>query len=442
MTLFDAFQDQLKISVDTYFSMLRSRLELELSKSDFAEDGIEEDENQDLSGRARFLIRKLRERGWLDYERGEDFKEYIVIPEYSIRILELFHWLMSEETPSGFSYVYESYATLKSANEESSSHYEKLTALNGAYDKTLALIKILKTVYHNINRYFQAQIDLVNVNKVLEVHFDDFLQRIVETHIRPLKIKDSVPKYKIPIIEILDSWLENNDILQGMAQATMDNSRLQADRIDYYRGEIIQKVFFVKESYERIEQEYIGEIDNKIRKYTRTTIQKIEILTNHDKTVRGNIIYLLNEMAQQPKNEDLTDRVQDVIQLRQQKYLTENGLYSQRRGRKRVMQNPVLVEDTGQDLTPLAQKEFAGVLNSPYTKKRVFEYMEQALCKQPVTYMEDFMLENDEQYILSLLAVMQGEDRMSPYKTTLLEDKVRKGIYAIPQVRFEAKEEE
>jgi len=38
-----------------------------------------------------------------------------------------------------------------------------------------------------------------SINQILSSHFDDFGQKVVETYIRPLKIKDSVPKYRVSI---------------------------------------------------------------------------------------------------------------------------------------------------------------------------------------------------------------------------------------------------
>ena len=53
----------------------------------------DEDELRDISGRARFLIRKLGSKGWFEKERGTDFREYITVPGCSSRLLELFHAL-------------------------------------------------------------------------------------------------------------------------------------------------------------------------------------------------------------------------------------------------------------------------------------------------------------------------------------------------------------
>ena len=94
--LYTAYRENLKIREDTLYSMLRSRLEQQLADATFEGEDIDEDELRDISGRARFLIRKLCGKGWFEKERGDDFEEYITVPSYSSRLLELFHQLRDD----------------------------------------------------------------------------------------------------------------------------------------------------------------------------------------------------------------------------------------------------------------------------------------------------------------------------------------------------------
>ena len=77
--LYAAYQENLKIREDVLYSMLRGRLEQELADATFEDEDIDEEELRDISGRARFLIRKLCSKGWFEKERGDDFEEYITI---------------------------------------------------------------------------------------------------------------------------------------------------------------------------------------------------------------------------------------------------------------------------------------------------------------------------------------------------------------------------
>ena len=56
--LYAAYQENLKIREDVLYSMLRGRLEQELADATFEDEDIDEEELRDISGRARFLIRK------------------------------------------------------------------------------------------------------------------------------------------------------------------------------------------------------------------------------------------------------------------------------------------------------------------------------------------------------------------------------------------------
>ena len=103
--LYLVYRDNLKIPEDTLYSVLRSNLEQQLADAAFEGEDIDEDELRDISGRARFLIRKLCSKGWVEKERGEDFQEYITVPGYSSRLLELFHQLRDDSPVRGYSFV-------------------------------------------------------------------------------------------------------------------------------------------------------------------------------------------------------------------------------------------------------------------------------------------------------------------------------------------------
>ena len=153
----------------------------------------------------------------------------------------------------GYSYVFGTYSSLTVA-KEGDNPYEKMMALYSAYENTMALIKMLKTVYHNVKRFFQLQIEMQDVNQVLASHFDDFGQHVVEAYIRPLKIKDSVPKYRVPIQKILDEWLEDKTTLLAMANAALQDKRKET--LEACRRDLLEKIFWIKERYERIERDY------------------------------------------------------------------------------------------------------------------------------------------------------------------------------------------
>ena len=64
--LYDAYRENLKIPESKLYTMLRSNLEQQLADASFDGEDIDEEELKDISGRARFLIRKLCAKGWFE----------------------------------------------------------------------------------------------------------------------------------------------------------------------------------------------------------------------------------------------------------------------------------------------------------------------------------------------------------------------------------------
>ncbi len=395
--------------------MLRGRLEQELADATFEDEDIDEEELRDISGRARFLIRKLCSKGWFEKERGDDFEEYITIPNYSSRLLELFHQLRDDSPARGYSYVFGTFSALKVA-DDSDNAYEKMTALYSAYDNTTALISLLQMVYHNVKHYFQMQIDMQDVNQVLAAHFNDFGQKVVEAYIRPLKIKDSVPKYRVPIQSILRRWEEDDALLMTMANEALRDKR--GKTLEDCRADLLRKIFWIEERYDNLEKDYLEEIDTQVRRYTRAATQKIENLTNRD---------------------ELVDQIQPAFQLYEQSFLSEKSLWYRKRPGKRMKAATVLIQD---DQVPNTEEQVraAQLLQSKYGRAAVNAYVQGWLGDADMRCSEELSLEEDKDYIMSLLAILGSKDASAGYVVQELDGIFCKNGYSIPQMQIRRKE--
>ena len=434
--LYCAYRESLKIPENMLYMMLRSKLEQQLADATFDGEDIDEEELRDVSGRARFLIRKLCAKGWFEKERGEDFDEYITVPGYSSRLLELFHQLRDDSPIRGYSYVFGTYSTLKVA-DEGDNVYDKMAAMYSAYDNTQSLINLLQMVYHNVKHFFQVQIEMQEVNQVLASHFDDYGQKIAEAYIRPLKIKDSVPKYRGPIQAILKSWVEDDALLIAMSNAALQDKR--GSSLEECRTDLLKKIFWVKERYDSIERDYLDEIDGQVRRYTRATTQKIENLTNRDHNVRGNLNYLLQELSRNRRASELVEQIQPAFQLYEQSFISEKSLWYRKRPGKRTKAVPVPIEDTSIDDEILRQAQ--AMLHSEYDRAAVEAYVENWLGQSDTCYSKDMQLQDDKAYIMSLLTVLAGSDRNARYTVKELGGNFTENEYTVPQLQISRKEE-
>ena len=434
--LYTAYRENLKILEQDFYMMLRSKLEQQLADATFEGEDIDEEELRDISGRARFLIRKLYSKGWFEKERGEDFEEYITVPGYSSRLLEVFHQLRDDSPVRGYSYVFGTYSTLKVA-ADSENIYDKMAAIYSAYDNTRSLIDLLQMVYHNVKHYFQIQVKMQEVNEVLASHFDDFGQKVVEAYIRPLKIKDSVPKYRVPIQAVLTGWLEDEPLLLALSNAALQDRR--GGTLEECRRDLLQKIFWVKDRYDSIEHEYLDEIDRQVRRYTRATTQKLENLTNRDHNVRGNLNYLLTSLGRNHRASELVEQIQPVFQFYEQSFLSEKSLWHRKRPGKRAKAAPVLIED--QELDAGVEAQAVELLRTEYNRSAVSRYVEQWLGERGICYSKDLVLSDDKAYIMSMLAVLTGQDPEAGYLVRELVGNYTQGQYTIPQLQITRRKE-
>lgn len=433
--LYSAYRDNLKIREDAFYSMLRSKLEEQLADATFEGEDIDEEELRDISGRARFLIRKLCSKGWFEKERGDDFEEYITVPGYSSRLLELFHQLRDDSPVRGYSYVFNTYSSLKVANE-GGNVYEKMAAVYSAYENTSELIKLLQMVYHNVKRYFRMQSDMQDVNQVLASHFDDLGQKVIEAYIRPLKIKDSVPKYRVPIQSVLKNWAEDDALLLAMANAALQDKR--GDTVENCRSDLLQKIFWVDERYDNLEHDYLDEIDTQVRRCTRAATQKVENLMNRDQNVRGNLNVLLTALSRNRRAGDLVDQIQPAFQLYEQSFLSEKSLWFRKRPGKRTKAAPVLIQEPNPDADAIAQ---AGkLLRSEYGRAAIAAYVRGWLGDAEIRKFKDLKIQDDKAYIMSLLAVLTSQDPSAQYQIKELEGTFSEYGYSIPQMQIRRKE--
>ena len=291
-------------------------------------------------------------------------------------------------------------------------------------------------VYHNVKHYFQMQIDMQDVNQVLASHFDDFGQKVIEAYIRPLKIKDSVPKYRVPIQSVLRNWAEDDTLLLAMSNAALQDKR--GDTIAHCRADLLRKMFWIDERYDNMEHDFLDEIDTQVRRYTRAATQKVENLTNRDQNVRGNLNILLTALSRNRRASNLVDQIQPVFQLYEQSFLSEKSLWYRKRPGKRTKAAPVLIQETMPDADAAAQA--AQLLRSEYGRAAIAAYVQGWLGDADVCYSKDLDIKNDKAYIMSLLAVLTSGDPAAEHQVKELGGTFRENGYSIPQMQICRKE--
>ncbi len=430
--LHDAFREELEIRREDLIARLVDSMETEIMDADFSDDMTQDEQGEDisgLSGRAHFLLRKLRDCGWIETEYARDsFDELITLPDYAIRVIEVLYDLTREGRKEYNSYVYATYAAL----EDSDAHPEyRYQALNTAYENTMRLVDELKTLYNNIRRYFARIQPEMDPNRLLSAHFDEYKKTVIDAVYYPLKTMDSVPRFKNPIRGILNQWQSDDNILreivrQGIAAGIFENEEAG-------EAEAVRMIHSVTDTYDGLD-DLIDQIDRKHTDYTNASLEKIRYLINVDRGARGRLVNILQH-ADQP---ELLREMRDSLEAYRHVWVSQESLYDRVERKARTEGKPMKAEPVRADEG--VQAEFLKNIRRQYPNRRIDGWVLEKLKEKPELSTADVAIESSEDFILFMLGTIRGTEKSAPYTVRFAEGYETSGGCRLPKVWFGRKE--
>lgn len=431
--LYRAFKTELKLRRDKLADMLEENLATELLDSDF--DGELNDEENTISGRAKFLVRKLKSVGWIDFENGSDYNQYVILSPASSKILKVLYELLDEKVDSTFNYVYGTYAALKDADSAIEERAKLIySSILIAEKNTLDLCELLTTVYHSVNIYCKQLAEIKNASSVFSEAYDQFQPFFIKKFIEPLKLKESIPKYKTKIISYIDEWLSDNQILEAISDfAVSDNLNANLGFEFIYR-----KLIFIKDAYLSFERNYIDPIDEKVRRYTKTTTQKLQILTESSSGIKNNLVSVLNYLS--TNNDDLyiLNRTVTSFNLVSCNFIGSSSLFTRKKVTEKNKSNRLQQEDSV-DYSAKITEEIKKKHNSQYGKRKVKQYVKNLFGDGDTISIDDFNVLDDNNYLLSILSVAGADDSDAFYKVKINDGQKSSLDYSMPNITLKKK---
>ncbi|MCD4713086.1 MAG: DUF5716 family protein [Clostridiales bacterium] len=428
----EGFKYELTLSRSNLVAMLISKMESEIY--DLVSEGEENTDidNFDLSARANFLIRKLVETKWLIQEMNDkDFENMISLPDYASTILDVLGQLMEQKTAEYNGRVVSSYNNLKAADIERGEYV--FHALNHALIDTEQLIDLLKKQYHNIGRYHQIAIELANINELLSSHFDDFHDAIVTQFLLPFKTFDSVPRFKGPILEILNRWYQDETFIEILGE--------QAVRYGHVKESseagmtIISMISRIIDLYENLPV-LMQEIDLKHNAYTRASIEKIQYLLNRDQSIKGKLVKVIQSLSsEQLKQDDINKE----IALFRQNYVDQGSLYARSKMKKNRQIKSKPVEIIQAEFVDGATKRFLAMVKEAYGREAVLREMD-GLLENGSIDTSQMPLGSTKDLARIMLAALYGIQPQTSFETEFRNERFENDNYEVPNNSFHKKE--
>lgn len=430
-----AYKQQMMIKREDLISMLIANLEDRLMDVDTEEDEAPKEKNP--SSMAYLLLRKLEGAGWIEREYASNsFEEYINLHDYSIRILNALFDITDITAREYNGYVYSTYSVIRTADQDRDEYM--YSALSEAHKKTHELVDELKSLLNNIRRYHQMMGNETQVREILKGHFDEFKELIGDRIYHPLKTFDSVPRFKNPILTMLKGWMFDNEVLGIMADSGLLRKNYK-DR-DEAVGDIFYMIGDIVDIYERID-DLVREIDRKNAAYTRASVERMQYLLNTDRSIKGKLIEILKAVA---NNDGISDKLlsemEEGINVFPVKYIDEFSLYTRQERKDRSNCVPLKVDfKFDEEALEREMEDFRDRVKNSFSHNRIMGFMKQQFKDSMEIESRDFILKEDEDFIMLILASLKHDEVNSFYHIDFKDGYVLNGGYRLPYMKFRRK---
>ncbi len=239
---------------------------------------------------ANHFLRRLIFYGWLGEEVLEDFTQLVTINSWAKPYFEALHATSAGTTEEYESHIVAVYSLLTGAAARENGHYNVMNA----HSHVRRLIDSLKVLSQNIRTYLQSLYDEdAEVHEILHLHYDLYMHEVVDRAYNRLKTSDNLSKYRPLINRAVGEFLQDEPWLTANARrlaAIKRSSDAQARKL------LVEMLKEIRDSLRGIDP-ILEEIDDKNRRYSKISTQKIKTKLYSDATLQGKLRDIVAALA-------------------------------------------------------------------------------------------------------------------------------------------------
>ncbi len=405
------------------------------------EDQVEIKEDGDvLNNKVNYIVRKLANCGWFIISKDSNTNiEYIYIPAYSIQFLKVIDDLTSD-IGSYLPLVHQTYAELKMEDDKEDDYMYRalLNARNNADSIEMSVTLLRQQICVFGNRLTSV----LDPNIALKQHFDDYRVNVSDKYYHPMKTFDSLGLYSQPTISILRKWLKSERIIALLVKEAksepMNRNRDEAQ----LTKEMIKIINEIIDIFSRLTASF-NEIDKANANYTEQVQKKINYLSSTDKTVKGKIDRIILALANEIKNNpalryeelSLLEQASETLLLNRQGYIDTFSLTMPFKRAVSENSEPLPLDDDFIPDDDLLADYFDNQLNR-FSDRSILNFIDSIMEGKDEITTTDIPIENADQLVMMILAIIKAVLGVIPYTVTKLSDRIDYANYYMPLYKF------
>lgn len=381
----------------------------------------------DSRSKASAFLRKLRGYGWIENEFGSDGKEKIVMPDYSVTMIQA---MINVSEVKEMEYQSEISAIFSMLTNEKLNDRPYPQIIKPVYDRTLALFTELKKLNTNIRKYIDGLTSGLSSEEIME-HFFNYNDNIGSKSYHRMKTNDNVSKFRNTIISRLKEMLSDSAMLERivLGYQNIENCNDKNEAYDLVIG-IINDIISHFNSYDEIEKE----IEIKHNKYVRSAVSRAKLAFLNTNNIEGKISNAIRCLANLLDDENSNSMYEDIpaeycriFNIFPQNFLSGESLYtapiSKKIGEVEEIFNISFVDETELAKRKQALKEKN---ERRFSRKNINAYVKTLLENKEAVNGSEIEIHTRRDMVRLVFICFYGRDNKSDYIIIQKENKISK----------------
>lgn len=429
----DLLQGNIYFSRDKVIDSLQNHFSsLGITLKDLEYDDEYEEEIKTVRTLVQSILRQLEKKGWLRVNLEEGFTQQVSFPSYANRFIYVLREIDSDQSSAYSSYVFSTYSALKTGLEDSSNLLE---ALESALTSTTSLHRAIQNTYFDLSGMYTQVVDDLSTSEMLSQHFEVYKQKIVEQVLFPLKTRDSLPRFKNTILNLLSEY-NKDDVIELLITQNLKKQNQSIPGFEMAAEKQILTYLNGLSDFYRDVSFMIDKIDHKKNDYTEKSIGKIQYRLRSDFQLKDKINQLIHYIKEEDNNQTY-----DFANIVEFQMIDQESLYEPRKKKEDIskkIRRKVELSMTGKDTFDQEQYAFFKKLADPkYSSKNVDQFILELLKERVEISTLDYDIYSYEVFILTIMGAIRGyEENESGYIAAFENSYVYNGYYKLPKIIF------
>ncbi|EBF5116785.1 hypothetical protein FHZ94_13245 [Listeria monocytogenes] len=419
-------RDKVVNSLQNHFSSLGITLK-ELEYNDEYEEEI-----KTLRMLVQSILRQLEKKGWLRVNLEESFTQQVSFPSYVNSFIQVLREIDSNQSTSYSSYVFSTYSALKTGLEAPSNLLE---ALESAWTSTKGLDRAIQNAYFDLSEIYGKIVDDLSTSEMLSQHFDIYKQEIIDQVLFPLKTRDSLPRFKNTILNLITKY-NSDEIIEPLITQNLKNQNQSVSGFEFEaERQVLAYLNGIADFYRDVSF-MIDKIDNKKNEYTEKSIGKIQYRLRSDFQLKYKIDQLIHQIR-----EEREDQNYDLANIVEFQLIDQESLFEPRKKkediRNKTRKKIEFIKTKGDVFEQEQYQLFKKLANPKYSSKKVDQFILKLLKERETISTLEYKISSYEVFILTIMGAIRGyEENKSGYIVIIEERYVRNGYYKLPKLIF------